>query len=75
MHACNNASMLNKICYYLSADSYEYLMHNTGKKAFGLDFRHEAADLRGLLEGPRLERAIGVIYRPDTERWSHYFEA
>ena len=22
-----------------------------------------------------LERAIGVIYRPDTERWSHYFEA
>jgi erythromycin esterase-like protein len=24
---------------------------------------------------PRLERAIGVIYRPDTERWSHYFHA
>ena len=24
---------------------------------------------------PRLERAIGVVYRPDTERWSHYFEA
>ena len=24
---------------------------------------------------PRLERAIGVIYRPDTERWSHYFSA
>jgi erythromycin esterase-like protein len=23
----------------------------------------------------RLERAIGVIYRPETERWSHYFEA
>ena len=50
-------------------------MHNTGKKAFGLDFRHKTADLRGLLQGPRLERAIGVIYRPDTERWSHYFEA
>ncbi len=25
--------------------------------------------------GPRLERAIGVIYRPDTERRSHYFHA
>jgi len=25
--------------------------------------------------GPLLERAIGVIYRPETERWSHYFEA
>ena len=24
---------------------------------------------------PRLERAIGVIYRPDTERQSHYFQA
>jgi len=27
------------------------------------------------LEGPLLQRAIGVIYRPETERWSHYFEA
>ena len=27
------------------------------------------------LRAPRLERAIGVIYRPDTERWSHYFHA
>jgi Erythromycin esterase len=27
------------------------------------------------LRGPRLERAIGVIYRPETERQSHYFEA
>jgi protein-L-isoaspartate(D-aspartate) O-methyltransferase len=24
---------------------------------------------------PRMERAIGVIYRPDTERQSHYFDA
>ena len=28
-----------------------------------------------LLSQPRLERAIGVIYRPETERWSHYFHA
>jgi erythromycin esterase-like protein/predicted phosphoribosyltransferase len=27
------------------------------------------------LRRPLLERAIGVIYRPDTERWSHYFQA
>jgi erythromycin esterase-like protein len=27
------------------------------------------------LRGPRLERAIGVIYRPETERRSHYFQA
>jgi erythromycin esterase-like protein len=24
---------------------------------------------------PRLERFIGVIYRPETERWSHYSQA
>jgi erythromycin esterase-like protein len=41
-----------------------------------LDLRegaHEAAR-QSLLE-PRLERFIGVIYRPETERWSHYSEA
>ncbi|HTG44605.1 MAG TPA: erythromycin esterase family protein, partial [Verrucomicrobiae bacterium] len=27
------------------------------------------------LKAPHLERAIGVIYRPQTERWSHYFQA
>ncbi len=31
--------------------------------------------VHSLLAQPRLERAIGVIYRPDTERWSHYFNA
>ena len=34
---------------------------------------NEAA-VEALLE-PRLERFIGVIYRPETERWSHYAEA
>jgi hypothetical protein len=29
----------------------------------------------GILREPRLERAIGVIYRPETERHSHYFDA
>ncbi len=31
--------------------------------------------LAGLLKGPHLERAIGVIYRPETERYSHYFNS
>ena len=35
--------------------------------------REEA--VRHVLTKPRLERAIGVIYRPDTERQSHYFYA
>jgi erythromycin esterase-like protein len=30
---------------------------------------------RDALRGERLERAIGVIYRPETERRSHYFQA
>ncbi|MGN6149019.1 MAG: erythromycin esterase family protein, partial [Rhizomicrobium sp.] len=31
--------------------------------------------LREALAAPRLERAIGVIYRPETELQSHYFRA
>ena len=34
-----------------------------------------ARALRRRLSEPRLERFIGVIYRPETERWSHYSEA
>jgi len=57
-------------------DSYERLCHDAGIERFLLDLspgRHEA--LRRRLMEPRLERFIGVIYRPDTERWSHYSEA
>ena len=57
-------------------DSYERLCHDAGKERFLLDLspgRHEA--LRRRLMEPRLERFIGVIYRPDTERWSHYSQA
>jgi len=32
-------------------------------------------ELNKVLEQPALQRAIGVVYRPDTERWSHYYEA
>jgi erythromycin esterase-like protein len=37
--------------------------------------RPEHHQLRKMLSEPLLERAIGVIYRPETERASHYFEA
>ncbi|EFJ50181.1 hypothetical protein VOLCADRAFT_89045 [Volvox carteri f. nagariensis] len=40
---------------------------------FALNLRNE--ELAERLQGPLLERAIGVIYRPDTELQSHYFEA
>jgi erythromycin esterase-like protein len=54
--------------------SYEELFHQTGLERFWIDLRN-AGDKIGVLNGPRLERAIGVIYRPETERLSHYFHA
>lgn len=55
------------------ADSYEGLFHHVGLPGFFLPLRAGMA-ARALRE-PRLERAIGVIYRPRTERQSHYFSA
>ena len=37
--------------------------------------RSDRAELREALSAPRLERAIGVVYRPGTERKSNYFKA
>ncbi len=54
--------------------SYEYLCHSTGLPRFLLPLRPEG-ELRSQLIEPRLERAIGVIYRPETEMASHYFAA
>jgi protein-L-isoaspartate(D-aspartate) O-methyltransferase len=57
-------------------DSYEFLCHETGKPRFLLPLRHaDPQRLRAELLKPRLERAIGVIYRPETELASHYFQA
>jgi erythromycin esterase-like protein/adenine/guanine phosphoribosyltransferase-like PRPP-binding protein len=53
-------------------DSYEALFHDTGVPRFQIDL--DDATLRDALSGPRLQRAIGVIYRPQTERLSHYFQ-
>jgi erythromycin esterase-like protein len=54
-------------------ESFEALFHALGKPRFWLDLTSPAATDE-LLQ-PRLERAIGVIYRPETERQSHYFAA
>lgn len=54
--------------------SYEALFHETGVPNFLLSLdRHER--VTSLLQEPRLERAIGVIYLPQSERVSHYFHA
>lgn len=55
-------------------DSYEALLHQSGLEKFYLLFRKHP-QLAHELRAPMLERAIGVIYKPETERWSHYFEA
>ncbi|MBS1302622.1 protein-L-isoaspartate(D-aspartate) O-methyltransferase [Loktanella sp. SALINAS62] len=54
--------------------SYERLCHDAGLPRFLLDLHRDPA-LRTRLEVPRLERFIGVIYRPETELQSHYAEA
>jgi len=56
------------------ADSYEALLHEVEEPDFLLDFR-DSDEVAEVLDSDRLERAIGVIYRPETERWSHYFHA
>jgi len=53
--------------------SYEHLFHDARIDAFLLNL--SSAALAQALSGPRLERAIGVLYRPETERGSHYISA
>jgi len=54
--------------------SYESLFHQTGLGRFMLPLRTNDA-VKAALSQPFLERAIGVIYLPETERQSHYFHA
>ena len=54
--------------------SYEALFHGLEIRNFFLGLRGNNEAVLGLRQ-PRLERAIGVIYRPETERLSHYFRA
>lgn len=54
--------------------SWEALFHDLDIPAFLLPLREPRFSIEGL-DGGWLERAIGVIYRPERERVSHYFEA
>jgi erythromycin esterase-like protein len=54
--------------------SYEALFHETEIPRFFINLREKSAAPAGLSQ-PQLERAIGVIYLPETERVSHYFHA
>ncbi|GAA4946353.1 protein-L-isoaspartate(D-aspartate) O-methyltransferase [Algibacter agarivorans] len=59
------------------SDSYENLCHRTNVPNFTLPLGADYSEkkLREFLSTPRLERAIGVVYKPETERMSHYFKA
>ena len=52
------------------AGTYERLFHDTAHPRFFLDLRPTE-----LVLGSRLERAVGAVYRPESERRSHYFSA
>jgi len=68
--------MLSKSVQPALPDSYEHLCHESGVERFLLHMRNPPADKAfDQMLRPRLERAIGVIYRPETELQSHYFEA
>ncbi len=57
-------------------DSYERVFHDVKTDNFLLPLRKPIKKMaRDMLLSKKLERAIGVIYRPETERQSHYFQA
>lgn len=55
-------------------DSYEGLFRQVGIPAFALTLDPGTHVTSGLTE-PMLERAIGVVYLPESELTSHYFQA
>ena len=54
--------------------SYEALFHEVRYPRFFLDL-HGNRETELVLSEQRLERAVGAVYRPETERQSHYFKA
>ncbi|MFI5243957.1 MAG: erythromycin esterase family protein, partial [Gemmatimonadales bacterium] len=67
-----DAAAERKVVRHALPGSYESLFHEMGGPNFMLDL---AAGSETTLRHPKLQRAIGVIYRPETERQSHYFHA
>ena len=68
----NEPAQLKRVNHGLQG-SYENLFHQAEAENFYLDLR--GGKIAEALREPLLERAIGVIYRPQTERASHYFHA
>jgi erythromycin esterase-like protein len=56
-------------------ESWEALFHESGLGRFLVALGEGAELTEHLRDQQRLERAIGVVYRPETERASHYFAA
>lgn len=56
-------------------DSFEHLLHSTSVPSYFLPLRAQTGELKDSLKNDRLERAVGVLYLPQTERSSHYFRA
>lgn len=56
------------------ANSFESIFHDAAIPRFFLNLK-DNVKIKTALADPHLERAIGVIYRPETERLSHYFHA
>jgi erythromycin esterase-like protein len=72
-----NEPMQVKAVLPARADSHERVFRDTGLDRFLIDWRaaEDKRDLRQVLSEPRLERAISVVYRSETELYSHYFKA
>jgi erythromycin esterase-like protein len=70
-----DGEMLVKTVRPAREDSWEGAFRRAGRARSLTDWRTGRAELREALSQTLLERAIGVIYRPETERSSHYFEA
>ena len=69
-----DSEVVLKACEERILVGVEELFHEVGEEAFAVPFS-AAPGTAEALRSARLERAIGVIYRPDTERQSHYFRA
>lgn len=66
-----HAPVERKILRNALPESYEYIFHATEIEKFFLILKNNK--IKNILPKKLLERAIGVIYRPETERQSHYF--
>jgi erythromycin esterase-like protein len=69
-----DSALEQKVVVPAEPGSYEGLFHEVGQPRFFLPLRGSAAAAEAL-RSPKLQRAVGIYYRPETERLSHYFPA